>query len=115
MASLDLVSTRSSLTLCVVVLCLFHVVGQRYVPNSGRKEPDEHSGVHRQSLLRCIYQVPEEQRHGGSQFASHLLENESPGEEASGEKREAGRRPNQQSEKILSQEACEPCAGPERV
>lgn len=65
-------------------------VGQRHVPDSGRKEPDEHSGVHRQGLLRRIHQVPEEQRHGGPQYASYLLEDESSREEASGEEGEAG-------------------------
>lgn len=65
-------------------------VGQRHVTDSGCKEPDEHSGVHRQGVLRRIHQVPEEQRHGSPQYASNLLEDESSREEASGEEREAG-------------------------
>lgn len=90
-------------------------VGQRHVPHPGRKEPDEHSGVHRQGLLRRIYQVQQEQKHGVPQHARYLLEDESSREEASGEEREAGRRPNQQGQEILSEEAYQPRAGSERV
>lgn len=94
---------------------LLGLVGQRHVPDSGSQEPDERRGVHCQGLLRRLYKVPKEQKHGGTQHARGLLENESSREEAAGEAREAGRRGDQQSQEIFAEEACQPCAGSERV
>lgn len=89
--------------------------GQCHVPDPGRKEPDEHCGVHCEGLLRCLHQVPEVPGHAVTQHAGHLLEDEGPREEASGEEGEAGRRLQQQSQEGLPQEARQPSAGPERV
>lgn len=89
--------------------------GQRHVPHPGGQEPDERRGVHGEGLVRGVHQVPEEQGHGGAQHAGHLLEDEGAREEAAGEAREAGRRPDQPGQEVVPQEARQPRAGPQRV
>lgn len=89
--------------------------GQCYVSDSGSQESDEFCGVHCESLLCGLHQVPEVSRNAKPQHARHLLEDESSRKEAAGQAREARRRSDQQSEAVLSKEARQPCAGPERV
>ena len=48
-------------------------------------------------------------------MARHLLEDEGAREEAPGQEGEAGRRPDQQGEEVLPEEAHQPGAGPQRV
>lgn len=89
--------------------------GQRHVSDPSSQEPDERRGVHCEGLVRGLHQVSEIPGHAEPQHAGHLLEDEGSWEETSGEAREAGRRSDQQSEEIFSEEARQPGAGSQRV